>query len=103
MMLEEISLEQLSYIFGIIGTTCGIKKKRELTRYKIKSERARTNAYRAKKKTEDAKRTMHTVETLKIVWDAITGKREMIQGSSHNGFACDFFSTPKIVLKINNS
>jgi hypothetical protein len=80
MIPDWISLEQLSYIFGIIGTTYGIKKKRELTQYKIKSERARTSAYRAKKKAEDAKRTKHTVETLKIVWDTITGKKKSDAG-----------------------
>ena len=52
--METSSLQQIAIILGIIGTAgatiYGIKKKRELTRSRLKTDKVRRSAYRAKKR-----------------------------------------------------
>ena len=60
--MDFTSIEQLSIIFGIIGsifgvigTIYGIKKKRELTHSQLKTEQTKRSAYKSKKKAEEMK------------------------------------------------
>ena len=56
-------IQQISIIFGIIGSAFGIvgviygiKKKRELTRSQLKTEKARRSVYSSKRKAEEMRK-----------------------------------------------
>ena len=42
--------------FGIVGVIYGIKKKRELTRSQLKTDKVRRSAYSSKKKAEEMRK-----------------------------------------------
>ena len=73
-------IQNIGYIFGIIGTAYGIMMRRKLFLLQRKSEQAKTSAYRARKKAEDARKTKHTIETVKLIWDSITGNKRKDSG-----------------------
>lgn len=79
--MDESMLQQLHTIFGIIGYVVGaigviygIKKKRELVKSQLKTEKTKQTAYRAKRKAEKMKETESFISTLKNIVDFIRGK-----------------------------
>jgi len=78
----EISLiEQISIIFGIVGsiagvvgTMYGIKKKRELTRSQLKTEKVRRSAYSSKRKAEDMRKAESASKIMKNILDWLSRK-----------------------------
>ena len=79
--MDLTSIEQISIIFGIIGsifgvigTIYGIKKKRELTRSQLKTEQTRRSAYRSKKKAEEMKEAESFSKVIKNFFDLFRGK-----------------------------
>ena len=75
-LIEQISVifGIVGSIFGIVGTTYGIKKKRELTRSQLKTEQTKRSVYRSKKKAADAQTAESQTNSLKNLWDLFRGK-----------------------------
>jgi len=76
--METSSLQQIAIILGIIGTAVatiyGIKKKRELTRSRLKTDKVRRSAYRSKKKAEDMRKAESFSKIIKNVADWFSRK-----------------------------
>jgi len=64
----------IGYAFGIIGTIYGIKKKRELTRSQLKTEKVKRSAYSSKKKAEEMRKAESFSKMIKNFWDLFRGK-----------------------------
>jgi len=80
-MMDNTLIQQISIIFGIIGsavgvigTIYGIKKKRELTRSQLKTEKARRSVYSSKKKAEEMRKAESFSKLIKNFSDWISGK-----------------------------
>ena len=79
--MDLTSIEQISIIFGIIGsifgvigTIYGIKKKRELTRSQLKTEQTKRSAYKSKKKAEEMKEAESFSKMIKNLFDLFRRK-----------------------------
>jgi len=76
--MEISSLQQIAIILGIIGTAgatiYGIKKKRELTRSKLKTDKVRRSAYRSKKKAEEMRKAESASKIIKNFLDWFSRK-----------------------------
>ena len=60
-------------IVGIIGTIYGIKKKREMSHWQNRTEKAKAKSYRAKAKAEEARQAEHTTGAIKNFIDWFRG------------------------------
>ncbi len=76
--METSSLQQIAIILGIIGTAgatiYGIKKKRELTRSQLKTEKVRRSAYSSKRKAEDMRKAESASKIMKNILDWFSRK-----------------------------
>lgn len=74
-MEASIIIQVLTIIIAIIGTGYGIMMRRKLIRYQLKTERAKANYYKSKRKSEEMRKTKDFVEAGKTIWDWITGNK----------------------------
>jgi len=79
--MDHILIQQISIIFGIIGsafgiigTIYGIKKKRQLTRSQLKTEQTKRSAYRSKKKAEEMRKAESFSKFIKNLSDLFSRK-----------------------------
>ena len=75
-LIQEISIifGIIGYAFGIIGTMYGIKKKRELARSQLKTEKVKRSAYSSKKKAEEMRKAESFSKIIKNFSDWISRK-----------------------------
>ena len=80
-IMDNTLIQEISIIFGIIGSTVGvigtiygIKKKRELNRSQLKTEQTRRSVYRSKKKAEEMRKAESFSKFIKNLSDLFRGK-----------------------------
>jgi len=79
--MDHTFIQQISIIFGIvasavaiIATIYGIKKKRELTRSQLRTEKTKRSAYQSKKKAEEMRKAESFSKVIKNFLDMFRGK-----------------------------
>ncbi len=79
--MDHTLLQQIFIIFGIvasavaiIATIYGIKKKRELTRSQLRTEKTKRSAYQSKKKAEEMRKAESFSKIMKNILDWFSRK-----------------------------